>query len=253
LNGWSALSGGATLATFTGIENAVGSSVADALIGSAANNRITGGTGPDWLVGADGNDTFVQTFDTSSVDRIFGGTPGADSGVDAIDYSEASAGVVVQLSGYATTNGGGNMTLATFSGIENAIGTAHNDALIGNGAGNRISGGAGADWLVGGLGADTFVYQGLGDGAGDSIRDFSQAQTDRIDLTAIDANPLTGADDAFVFATTRHAGVAGEAVVTNFGGSSLVGLFVDADSIADMTIQVVHQQGLVMNGGDFVL
>jgi hypothetical protein len=56
-----------------------------------------------------------------------------------------------------------------------------------------------------------------------------------------------------VFSTIRHAGVVGEAVVANFGGSSLVSLYVDADSIADMTIQVVHQQGLIMSGGDFVL
>jgi Ca2+-binding RTX toxin-like protein len=250
LNGWSATNDGAAalLATFSGIENAVGTMFADALIGSAANNRITGGLGADWLVGAGGDDTFVQDIDMSSVDRLFG-----DSGLDTIDYSGAGAGVVVQLSGYATTNGGGNLTLATFTGLENAAGSGFADALIGDASNNRLTGGGGADWLVGGLGADAFVYQSLGDGAGDSIRDFSQAQTDRIDLSAIDANPLTGADDGFVFATIRHAGVLGEAVVTTFGASSLMSLYVDGDNIADMTIAIVHQQGLVMNAGDFVL
>jgi Ca2+-binding RTX toxin-like protein len=254
LIGWSTINGGALLATFTGMENAVGTSLDDALIGNAANNRITGGTGADWLVGQGGDDTFVQSADASSIDRLFGGLPGADSGVDTIDYSGASAGVVVQLSGYATTNfGGPSTTLATFSGIENAVGSAFNDALIGNAGNNRLIGGTGGDWLVGGLGADAFVYQSSSDGAGDSIRDFSQAQLDRIDLAAIDANPLTGGDDAFSFSTTRTAGLVGEAVVTNFGGSSLVSLYLDADNVADMTFQVVHGQGVVMSAGDFIL
>jgi Ca2+-binding RTX toxin-like protein len=204
--------------------------------------------GADWLVGQGGNDWFVQTNDTSSIDRLFG-----DAGTDTLDYSGASAGVVVQLSGYATTNGGGNITLATFANIENAVGSAFNDALIGNAGNNRLIGGTGGDWLVGGLGADAFVYQSSSDGAGDSIRDFSQAQLDRIDLAAIDADPLTGGDDAFSFSITRTAGLVGEAVVANFGGSSLVSLYIDADNIADMTISVVHQQGIVMNASDFVL
>jgi Ca2+-binding RTX toxin-like protein len=253
LNGWSTINGGALLATFTGMENAIGTAFNDALIGNALDNRIAGGLGADWLVGQGGDDWFVQGID-ASIDRLFGGLPGADSGVDTIDYSGASAGVVVQLSGYATTNfGGPSTTLATFSGIENAVGSAFNDALIGNAGNNRLIGGTGGDWLVGGLGADAFVYQSSSDGAGDSIRDFSQAQLDRIDLAAIDANPLTGGDDAFSFSTTRTAGLVGEAVVTNFGGSSLVSLYLDADNIADMTIPVVHQQGIVMNASDFVL
>jgi Ca2+-binding RTX toxin-like protein len=244
LSGYST-SGGVTLATFAGIENAIGTSFNDALIGNAADNRITGGAGADWLVGGAGNDVFVQSNDTASIDRLFG-----DAGVDTIDYSGASAGVTVQLSGYAASGGA---TLATFTGIENAIGTNSNDALIGSASDNRLTGGAGADWLVGGEGADTFVYRSASDAAGDSIRDFSQAQSDRIDLSAIDADPLTGADDPFAFATERHAGVVGEAVAINVGASSLVRLYLDADDVADMIIQVVHEQGVVLSAGDFVL
>jgi hypothetical protein len=57
----------------------------------------------------------------------------------------------------------------------------------------------------------------------------------------------------FAFSTSRTAGAVGELVVTNFGGSSLVSLYLDADNVADMTIQVVHQPGAIMNAGDFVL
>jgi Ca2+-binding RTX toxin-like protein len=234
---------GGLLATFSGIEAAVGTIADDALIGTAGDNRLEGGQGADWLVGGAGNDTFVQGVD-ASVDRIFG-----DAGTDTLDYSGAIAGVTVQLSGYSAVGGA---TLATFTGIENAVGSNFADALIGDNGDNRITGGGGADWLVGAAGADTFVYQSISDGPGDSIRDFAQG-ADRIDLSAIDADPTTGGDDLFAFATVRHAGVVGEAVVTNFGASSLVSLYLDADDIADMTIQVVHEPGLVLNASDFML
>jgi Ca2+-binding RTX toxin-like protein len=248
LNGWSTLSGAATLATFTGIENAIGTTFDDVLVGNASNNVITGGAGADWLVGAGGDDWFVQGLE-SGIDRIFGGIAGADAGVDTIDYAGAAAGVTVQLSGYSTSGG---VTLATFTGIENAVGSNFADALIGNTGDNRITGGVGGDWLVGGGGADTFVYRTISDGAGDSIRDFSQTESDLIDLSAIDADPTTQTDDMFTFSTTRTTGAVGELVVTNFGGSSLVSLYLDADDIADMNIQVVHGQGVAMNAGDFV-
>jgi Ca2+-binding RTX toxin-like protein len=246
LSGYS-VSGGVTLATFTGIENAVGTAFNDVLIGNASDNRITGGLGVDWLVGGGGNDTFVQGIQ-AGVDTIFG-----DAGTDTIDYSGASQGVTVQLSGYSAVNTAGGATLSTFTGIENATGSAFNDALVGNGSNNRLTGGTGGDWLVGGGGADTFVYLSMSDGAGDSIRDFSHVELDQIDLSAIDADTTIGGDQAFIFATTRHAGVLGEAVVTTFASSTLVSLYLDGDNVADMTIQVVHQPGLIMDATDFVL
>jgi Ca2+-binding RTX toxin-like protein len=329
----------------------VGSAFGDSLIGSAASNRIVGGAGADWLVGGGGNDTFVQFIDTTSIDRLFGGAPGADSGIDTIDYSGASAGVIVQLSGYASTNAGaGSITLATFSGIEDAIGTAFNDALIGNTADNLITGGAGADWLVGGAGndvflqspglgsgldrlfgdagvdtvdysgasvgvfvqlsddvfapqggvlgpaiaelsgvenvvgsafmdtlfgdaadnvivggasrdflvggggADRFVFQAVTDGD-DRIDDFSHGDGDKIDLSAMDANPFLAGDQAFAFSTSRTPGLIGEAVVFS---SSPVGatvfLYLDTDDNFDFVIDVHHQFGQsILGQADFVL
>ena len=65
-------------------------------------------------------------------------------------------------------------------------------------------GGGGADRLTGGLGADLFKYLGLGDApyfllSMERIKDFSAAQGDRIDLSAIDANAGTLFNDAFTF------------------------------------------------------
>jgi Ca2+-binding RTX toxin-like protein len=251
LNGWSSIAGGAVLATFTGIENVIGTSSNDALIGSAADNRIIGGQGADWLVGGDGADWFVQGLEGGGVDRLFGGTPGsADAGADTIDYSGANAAVIVQLSGYATT-GTGSVTLATFSGIENAVGTAFHDALVGNASDNRLTGGRGSDWLVGGGGADVFVYNAITDG-GDTINGFSRADGDLIDLSAIDANPATQVDDDFTFSASRMPGLAGEVVVTAFADSSTVSVYLDGDMFADMILQVVHP-GLVLEQSDFAL
>jgi hypothetical protein len=188
-----AVNGAVLLATFASIENAVGSGLDDALIGNAGNNRITGGAGSDWLVGGGGDDWFAQSHE-AGVDRLFG-----DVGIDTIDYSASGAAIVVQLSGYSTSAG---VTLATFNGIENAVGSAFNDALVGSASDNALTGGAGADWLVGGAGADRFVYDAIAAGV-DTVADFSRTQGDRIDFSGIDASASAG-DQAFALSTGPH-------------------------------------------------
>ena len=96
------------------------------------------------------------------------------------------------------------------------------DTIWGMDAGDDIHGGAGADWISGGkgwdtveggAGADTFAFDD-GDFAkamkfSDVIGDFSHAEGDRIDLSAVDAI-AGGGDDAFRFigggAFGDHAG-----------------------------------------------
>ena len=91
--------------------------------------------------------------------------------------------------------------IADLSGVENLVGTAHNDLLAGDG---------GANTLAGGAGADSFVF---GNAWGrDLITDF-QDGSDRIDLTAV-----TGLDS---FAQLSIVDVAGGAEVS-FGGNSIV-------------------------------
>ena len=66
--------------------------------------------------------------------------------------------------------------------IENAIGGAGADRLIGNPINNRLDGGSGSDSLTGNGGSDTFVFRaGYGN---DVITDFATSgAVDRIDLT----------------------------------------------------------------------
>ncbi len=85
-------------------------------------------------------------------------------------------------------------------------GRSGDDILKGRGGDDSLAGGYGDDTLIGGLGADTltggegndvFKYNSLAELSGytDTITDF--AWGDKIDLSAIDANPQQTGDQAF--------------------------------------------------------
>jgi len=63
-------------------------------------------------------------------------------------------------------------------------GTTGADTLSGTAGADVLIGGGGKDAITGGAGADTFVYRAMSD-AGDRITDFSAAEGDRLDLSAI--------------------------------------------------------------------
>jgi Ca2+-binding RTX toxin-like protein len=166
--------------TLINIERVVGSSLDDTITGNALANRLEGGAG---------NDLF---FATTGADEILGG-----AGIDTYSYANVSAGAIANL-GYGSFIGG--VQNGTIQGIENLIGSAFGDQLIGDVGANRIDGGQGNDFLSGWAGADTLIANGGNDtitgGAGDDviivgvnaasvlIADFNQFDTDVIDLTA---------------------------------------------------------------------
>jgi Ca2+-binding RTX toxin-like protein len=85
--------------------------------------------------------------------------------------------------------------------LEGGLGADVLDGLAGN---DSIIGGSGADSLSGGLGADLFKYLQVSDApyfllSRETIRDFNTAESDRIDLSAIDAIIGTVTNDAFTF------------------------------------------------------
>lgn len=142
-----------------------GSAGNDRLYADAGNDTLYGGSGNDYLEGGEGNDTVNGG---SGNDTIHGGV-GNDifsggSGFDTLDYSTSSVGVTANLNTHVVETIFGR-SLA--DGIEQFIGSAHNDVIDGDGRANAISGGAGddmirgrggVDTLTGGLGQDTFVY-----------------------------------------------------------------------------------------------
>ncbi|PSJ42063.1 M10 family metallopeptidase C-terminal domain-containing protein [Allosphingosinicella deserti] len=138
-----------------------------------------------------------------------------------------------------------NISIAYNTIIENAVGGNARDYLVGNDVANWLKGNGGDDVLnglggndvlVGGKGADSFCFF---DASGkDVILDFTSG-TDKIDLTAIDANIFTEVDEAFAFiGSALFGGVAGELRSwASWGGHFLAG-DTDGDKVADFTIDL---------------
>ena len=111
-------------------------------------------------------------------------------GDDTLDFSGFSQNQKINLNAESFSDVGalkGNVSIAKGVTLENAIGGAGNDTLVGNHVANRLTGGGGADRLQGGGGADTFVYDRTSDSTPDNpdvILDF-ESGLDRLDVSAL--------------------------------------------------------------------
>ena len=74
------------------------------------------------------------------------------------------------------------------------LGGAGNDVLKGSDGNDWLYGGEGSDRLYGGDGADTFVLDFADIGNIDTIFDFDTAEGDRILLTGVGADDMSGAE-----------------------------------------------------------
>lgn len=134
--------------------------------GLAGNDVLSGGYGNDFLEGNDGNDLLDGGAGT---DRMEGGV-----GDDAYEVDDASD-IIVELSGqgfdvvhstayeYVLSSGIERIELVEGSGARTAVGSADNNALIGNTGDNVLDGAGGDDYLAGGAGDDVYVVDSAGD------------------------------------------------------------------------------------------
>ena len=183
-----AVTAGLTAATVTEIEDAVGGSGNDSLVGSHLANTLTGnagndtidgaggddkldggigndsldgGTGADLMIGGTGNDTFhVDNAGDVTQEAVAGGT---DTVIASVDCTLALNVEMLQLTGIAfvgTGNALANQITATDGG-SHLYGMAGNDTLTGGTGADILEGGEGRDTLTGGLGTDTLIG-GLG-------------------------------------------------------------------------------------------
>lgn len=209
----------------------------DILYGGDGNDTLLGGYGNDILYGGEGNDLLLGGFNNDILD---GG-----NGTDTASFSDASAGVTVNLDTGIATDGS---SLDTLTSIENIIGSQYNDSLTGDNGINNISGGAGNDTLIGGLGndiltggsgADIFKWtaQDINTASGapfsDTITDFSRTEGDKLDLSDVLSGdtPSSDLNNYLTFTTT--------------GNNVVVSVHADGDSngSADMTIVLEGQAG----------
>lgn len=193
--------------------------------GNASANTITGNAAGNLIFGDADNDTLSGLGGHDSIE--------GETGNDSI------------------LGGRGNDTLLGGVGLDTISGDDGNDLIEGGDNNDQISGGAGNDTIIGGLGADrlsgnagadVFVYTAISDSTTtasgrDQISGFTTG-VDRIDLSAIDANVATLANNAFV-QVGAFTGTAGQLVIRSAGGNGFIEGDVNGDGTADFSIMVV--------------
>ena len=165
----------------------------DTIYGYDGNDTINGGDGNDKLFGGAGDDFIDGGF---GFDTIDGGL-----GNDTTSYAFYWGPINANLSTGVVSFPGNSLLTDTLVSIENLIGTAGNDTIIGNTADNSLFGeagndsinggdgvdtligGAGNDTLTGGAGADKFRFNFLSEKV-DTIQDFFWPQGDKIEVSA---------------------------------------------------------------------
>ncbi|WP_223448518.1 MULTISPECIES: serralysin family metalloprotease [Pseudomonas] len=170
------------------------------------------------------------------------------SGKDTLDFSGFTQNQKINLNEASFSDVGGmvgNVSIAKGVTVENAIGGSGSDLLIGNNVSNELKGGAGndilygaggADKLWGGVGSDTFVFAASSDskpGAVDQILDFVSG-LDKIDVTGI-------TNGAGLHVVSAFTGAAGDAVLSNSGGNSLLSVDFSGHGVADFLVSTVGQ------------
>lgn len=172
----------------------------DTIFGQNGNDTIDAGAGNDWVDGGSGNDT------------IRGG-----AGNDFID------------------GGAGDDTLYGDDGNDIIYGWTGNDTIYGGAGNDDIVGEAGADTLYGGAGADKFWYLNMDAGKHvDTIKDFSVAQGDQLELSELLDGHYNATQDAindFVFSRVVN-------------GSTIISVDLNGSGNAANAVDIAKLEGL---------
>lgn len=220
----------------------------DSVIGSTGNDTLIGGTEStgdynDTLDGGAGNDSLSGGYQR---DSLIGG-----AGNDTLDGG-TSRDTMEGGDGYDSLVGGdGHDSMSGGADDDSLSGGAHNDSMDGGTGNDSLDGGSGYDSLTGGSGTDVFDFNadsdsGTGVGTRDIITDFSQSNTDIIDLA-----DFTG---TFTFmGTSAFSGTGNEVRYDIDAGNNrtVIQLDSNADGSTDLEIELTGQIALV--SGDFIL
>ncbi len=238
---------------------------------------LDGGSGLDTLEGGDGNDTYyllsVATFEDFVVELTGGQAGDADrvyTNHDAVNFMNVEELVADGTSDIDLTgrngqtnrligNAGVNV-LTGADGYDELEGGEGDDTLSGGGFNDILTGGGGIDSLTGGDGTDVFRFLSTSDSAAsgsvlDVITDFrahALGGEDLIDLSAIDADPTTAADDAFVIVNAIDG--AGQIKLEALGADTIIKLnTTDGDGATEMRIRVLGVAPDELGALDFIL
>ena len=219
LQNGTAIDGFGSIDTLSGIEYVTGTKFADSITGDGNANILRGLNGADVLNGGGSSDYVDYDWDQS-----FGG----------------NSGIVVNLeAGQATDGFGATDTLVQ---IENALGTASSDVIVGDANANFLEGRAGDDTLNGGAGFDTIygddgmdtisggdqgdtIYGGAGDdiiGGGMGADTIDGGSGNDTITGGQGYDNLTGGAGADTFVFTAPAGFGVDAIMDFVRGSDLI-------------------------------
>lgn len=199
--------------TFSSVETVIASEFNDSIIGSASANTFVGRNGSDTFIGSAAGDIII-----GGISAFVDGT-----GVDTVNYSSQANEIAVNLTN--NTAQGASIGSDQLFGIEDVIGTASGDLMIGDGDNNFFTGNAGGDLMqglggndilfgglggdvmIGGTGNDTFRFQNQG--GSDIITDFDQSGNDILQFQGFGASfnfadfalTVVNGNDVFVEAT----------------------------------------------------
>lgn len=149
-----------------GIADVVGSGAADIFV-IGSGSQITGNGGNDLFVIQGGNNTLTAGNGTASTFLFDGAGSNVINGGGraTVDFSQAPAGVTVNLQAGDATGGFGGFQKLT--GILNIVGSQYNDVLVAGGPGAVVVGLNGNDLLQAGpTGGDTLETNSTGTGTG---------------------------------------------------------------------------------------
>ena len=153
--------------TLIDIENVIGTSVADTIIGDEKNNEIDGYGGDDTLDGGAGTDTIILRGTEASFDL----TNTADKAENFENItSMLTTTDVVELTG----DSGPNIIIGGV-GKDTIVGGAGRDTLNGGEGEDVINNGPGVNTLIGGPGVDDFMIN-ASDADADTIQDFTPGE-----------------------------------------------------------------------------
>lgn len=215
----------------------IGKSGGERFYGSLFNDVLIGGAGGnDELWGYKGNDV----LDARGGSAIMYGGLGNDvyytsSGIDFCEEAANEGTDTVHTT--ATTHLQENVEILILAGSANINGFGYDngiqgDTIIGNSGNNVLDGLWGNDTITGGGGADTFRITDVWNGQADTdvFTDVNFSQGDRIDLSALDGNWNTAANEALHWVEKFTGnGEGGEARLFSNPAHTLTTLEIDLD------------------------
>ncbi len=184
------------------------------------------------------NDTLVETPEALTL-NLSGG-----SNVNIVDGVGVGTINSEDVAPPPSPPSGGTGTITGTVGDDSVNGTNNDDILDGLAGNDTLNGGGGADRLTGGAGNDRFAFSSAVEANGDMVLDFASG-SDKLDLSAIDANVFRKGNQAFTWVDTANfTGLTGQLREFEKDGKHYIAGDTNGDRVADFTIEIVGTKDL---------